>query len=283
MDISTYILPVETSIYGVSYYKIIIMKCMIKIESKTNEKIKVLKKLHLKKYRDKFSLFFVENFKIIRDGLESGICFKELFVSEEFLFKHEDELKLLTKHFNGQYYLITRAVNKEISLLDNPSGIYAVYGKKKKEIDLSKNIVYLNGVSDPGNLGTIIRTALAFDYYNIVVDEQCADVYNPKTIQASKDSIFKVNVVQDKNLKILELIKKEMKIYTADMGGSESVADIKKLDKSCLIFGSEAHGISDEIKKISDGSVGIKINKKIESLNVAIAAGILLYDISKKI
>ncbi len=148
---------------------------------------------------------------------------------------------------------------------------------------MSKDIVYLNGVSDPGNLGTIIRTALAFDYYNIVVDEQCADVYNPKTIQASKDSIFKVNIAQDEKLKTLELIKKEMKVYAADMGGSENVANLKKLDKSCLVFGSEAHGISDEIKKISDGSVGIKINKKIESLNVAIATGILLYDIRKKI
>lgn len=254
----------------------------IEITSTNNDKIKSLRKLNQKKYRKETGRFFIENAVIIDDALKSGLQFESLYVSNKFAEKNKDTLKkILQNSFIKEYYMIKDSIYGTFSNLDTPPGICAVYKKIQKPIGYSSHIIYLNGINDPGNLGAIIRSALAFGLSNLVVDENCADLYNYKTLQAAKDSIFKLSISSDKDYHILKEIKSRMKIYSTRMQDAETIDVLKKSKFFCLVLGSEAHGVSKEIQEMSDGFIKIKINKEIESLNVASAAAILFYEISK--
>jgi len=255
----------------------------IEIISTDNDKIKSLRKLNQKKYRNETGRFFIENAVIINDALKSGIQFESLFISNKFIEKSNDALeKILQKSSVKGYFLIKDSIYETFSNLDTPPGICAVYKKIQKPIDYNSHIIYLNGINDPGNLGTILRTALAFGLNNIVVDEDCADIYNYKTLQAAKDSIFKLNISSDENFHILKEIKSKMKIYSTWLAGGDQIEKIKDQKKVCLVLGNETRGVSREIRDLSDGFIKIKISSEMESLNVASAAAIFFYEISKK-
>ncbi|MBU0598125.1 RNA methyltransferase [Patescibacteria group bacterium] len=252
------------------------------LTSSDNEKIKSLRKLNQKKYRLESRRFFIENAKIINDALSSGTVFESLFITENFAEKNKAWLdKILSQAKTTQYYLITDSINATFSNLDTPPGIGAVYKKIERPIKYNSHIVYLNGINDPGNLGTILRSALAFGIKNIVLDEACADVYNFKTLQAAKDSIFKLNISFDKNYLELKKIKSAMKVYSTKMDNAVSMKSMKQDDKFCLVLGSEAHGVSQAIQDLSDGFVKIDIRQDMESLNVASAAAIFFYEMSQ--
>ncbi len=253
---------------------------VLEITSKNNLKIKSLKQLRQKKYRDKFGKFFVENAVIIRDALKAGIFFESLFVSKDFIEKNKEKFNfILSRAKIKKYYLINEKINKSFSNLDTASGICAVYPKKEKRIDFAKPVIYLNGINDPGNLGTILRSSLAFDLKNIVVDEKCADVYSPKTISAAKDALFKLNIVFDKNLKIYNQIKEKMKIFSTRLEKSDTPDILKSEKLFCIVLGSESRGVDKKLWETSDAFIKIQISKEIESLNVASAAAIIFYEI----
>jgi TrmH family RNA methyltransferase len=252
---------------------------MKKITSTSNEKIKHLKKLGNKKYRDKTGEFLVENLRIIYDVFQNRFKPKELFICEELLNKKDERLEYILDKF-VDYFIIDNKVNKYYSSLVTPSGISAVYEQVERKINFDSIVVYLNNVSDPGNLGSILRTALAFNIENIVVDGGCVDIYNSKTISSAKDAILKLNIEQDKKLDIFYKIKDKMKIYSTRMDGGASIKNIKD-KKFCLVFGNEANGVSEEILKLSDAFVSIEMSDKIESLNVGVSAGILFNEIFK--
>ncbi len=254
----------------------------LEIISRDNPKIKFLKQLRQKKYRDKFEKFFVENAVIICDALESKFFFESLFVTENFIEKNKEKFDFILKHTKAnEYYLISEKINKSFSSLDTAPGICAIYHKKNKEIDFTNPIVYLNGINDPGNLGTILRSALAFDLENIIVDEKCADIYNSKTINASRDAIFKLNIIFDKNLEIFSQIKEKMKIFSTRIEQSNTLDILKNEKIFCLIVGSESHGVEKKLQKMSDAYVRIEMGRKIESLNVASASAIIFYELYK--
>lgn len=254
----------------------------IEIISRNNPKVKFLKQLQQKKYRDKFEKFFVENAVLICDALESEFFFESLFVTEDFIKKNKEKFDFILNHTNAkEYYLISEKINRSFSNLDTTSGICAIYHKKRKEINFSQPIIYLNGINDPGNLGTILRSALAFDLKNIVIDEKCADIYNPKTISASKDAIFKLNIIFDKNLEIFNQVKEKMKIFSTRIEKSDTLDILKNEKLFCIIIGSESHGVDKELQKMSNACVRIEMNKEIESLNVASASAIIFYEIYK--
>jgi TrmH family RNA methyltransferase len=249
-----------------------------KIVSKENEKIKLLKKLAQKKYREQTGKFIVENFVTIYDAVLAGFDFESLFITDEFLQKNNEKLEqIFQKTKIKNYFLIDEIINQQFSELENPSGICAVFKQKESQIDFAKTIVYLNSVKDPGNLGTIIRSAVAFGLENIVLDEHCADLYNPKTISAVKNAIFEINISFDKNLEVLKKINRELKIFSTSLDGDRGLEVLKKEKNFCIVFGDEAHGVSQEITQLSDDLIKINISPKIESLNVAITAGIVFY------
>lgn len=250
------------------------------ITSPQNSQIKLLEKLNAKKYRHELGLFPVENLTIILDALKAGFDFEALFVTEEFADKREEELKYIQENSQAEnYYLINSKLNKIYSNLDTPSGITAIYKFIDKKADKS-SVLYLNGVSDPGNLGTIMRSALAFGFVNLVLDNTCVDVYNSKVINAAKDAIFKLNIFEDKTGKWL--IDTKLPVYATSSYLGESIRDLKPAKNFCLVLGSESHGVSPEIIKLAKKCIKIEISSQMESLNVATAAAILLYELSKK-
>lgn len=250
-----------------------------KISSQDNEQIKFLKKLGQKKYRLEEKKFIVENYAIIHDALVHGFDFESIFITEEFAKKQVEKLAFLNeKSKNKICYLIDDKLNKKFSKLDCPSGIAAVYTQRQSQIDLLLNTVYLNGISDPGNVGTILRTALAFGFKNIIVDNGCAEIYNPKTISAAKDAIFKLNIFEDTNNDWLCDNYKNYQIVVADSNAVKTTKDFLQNTKLCLVLGSESHGVNKEIVGIADDVIKINISSEIESLNVASAAAILLYN-----
>jgi len=226
------------------------------ITSKDNDKIKFLRKLNNKKFRKLNDKFLVENLIIIEDAQKAGDDFVELFVTHDFIKKNRDRFESITK--NSGYFLIDHKINKSFSNLDTPSGICAVYEKPRIKIDLKQSLVYLNKISDPGNLGTILRSALAFDFNNIVIDEYCADLYNPKTVSAARDAIFKLNIDFDENASLIKEIKKKMAIIVTSLQGDIEVENLRK-EKSCLVFGNEVSGVDQEILELADKKVKIKI------------------------
>lgn len=257
---------------------------IIEIESKDSNKIKELRKLGLKKYRKKTGMFIVENFKIIQDGLENNFYFEDIIVTKSFLAKNEDELKrIVEKNNNLDVFLIADKLNKAFSALETPSGVCAVYNNIEKEINLNKSIVYLNGINDPGNLGTILRSALALGIENVVLDETCVDLYNSKTIQAAKDAIFKLNIVFDENRKIAREIKEKMAMYVTNVEKGEDVSLVfQPQNKACIVLGNESLGVSKDLEEMADKFINIKTTSKIESLNVAISAGIIFHELFKR-
>lgn len=246
------------------------------ITSVGNEKIKYLKKLGVKRFREERGEFLAENIKIIYDALISGIKPVSVFITDELLQSGNEMVDHVAEQVED-LFVISKNVNKAFSSFATVSGIAAVFKVNEKNIDLDSKIVYLNGISDPGNLGTILRTSLAFGIKNIVVDEDCADIYNPKTIHAAKDSIFKMNIAHDKSMKVLNEIKSKMKIYATSLEKGIDVKDLPFVDKCAVVFGNESNGVSKEILDLSDDFIKINMSGEIESLNVAISAGIVLY------
>jgi len=249
---------------------------MISIESKDNKKIKHLRKLNNKKYRDEYSEFLVENWTTIKDAFQDGYKFKQIFITNEFLEKNKPEIE---KMLVEETYLINERINESFSNLKTASGICAVYDKLDNKINLKKSIIYLNAISDPGNLGTILRSALAFNFKNIILDENCVDLYNYKVINASKDAVFKLNIEIDKNLKILKQIKDKIKIFSTRLEKSNGLDILKKEKIFCLVLGNESHGVSKEIQKLSDAFIKINMEDEIESLNVSSVAAIIFHQI----
>ncbi len=251
-----------------------------KITSRDNPKIKFLRQLQQKKYRDKFGKFVVENAVIIGDALKAGIFFESIFVTQDFINKHKEKYEEICGQAKvKEYYLIDEKTNESFSSLITAPGICAVYSKIEREINYTTPIIYLNGINDPGNMGTILRSALAFGLKNIVMDEGCADPYNPKTITAAKDAIFKLNIALDSDLKILKKIAERMKIFSTRLEHSHTLDILKNEKIFCLVLGSEAHGVNKPIQAISDDFIKIEMGKEMESLNAASAAAIIFYEI----
>lgn len=253
---------------------------ILEITSKDNAKIKILKQLGQKKYRDEARKFLVENAVIIHDAVKAGISFDAIFFTKDFINKDKEKFDfIIEKSGVSEYYLIDEKINKSFSALDTAPGIAAVYSKPEREIELARPVIYLNAINDPGNLGTILRSALAFGLKDIVIDERSADVYNPKTINAAKDAIFKLNIAFDKDLEVLKKIKNKMPVYATRLEESEGLEILKKEKLFCVVMGSESHGVDKAIQALSDGFIRIPMSGEIESLNVGVSAAIVFYEI----
>lgn len=237
------------------------------INSESNEKYKYLNKLKKKKYRKKFNSFIVESIKIVEQIPDDFEC--------EFVFVNEDMKDYKT---DFKKIVFSNKLFDKLSLLENPEGVSALLKiKKAKEISSDK-ILLLDHMQDPGNLGTIIRSAEAFSFKDIILVNNCVDLYNEKTIRASMGSIFRLNFLE---LNIDDLKKiKDYKLILADMNG-KSVDYYKSCDKIILAIGNEANGISKSLRDLSNDFVSIKMDGKIESLNAAIAASILMNNFSQ--
>ena len=226
--------------------------------------IRFLKSLALKKNRIKYNKIVVEGTKTIKEFIDSKYKLDQLYSLDS------------KKINNFQPEIITKSQLKSISSQKTPNGTLAVFNIADKSIQDSSFYVVLDNISDPGNLGTIIRTCEWFGINQIICSNNSVDCYNPKVIQSSMGSLSRVNIIYTDILKFLQ--SKNLPIYAADIEG-QKIGKSKISDKCIWLFGSESHGISQKIKKLVDISFTIpKYNQdvKTESLNLATSLAIIL-------
>lgn len=241
----------------------------MEITSLDNQLVKKIASLHKKKFRDEYELFFIEGMKSIKEAINFNQEIEYILYSPDMV---EYDLDI-------EGIEVSKEILCKISDTVTPQGIIAVCKIKEEKIDVlkgKKKIVYLDKVQDPGNVGTIIRTADAFGIDCVVLSKECADIYSPKVVRSTMGSIFHLPVIRDVGVE--ELKKLNMKIYSSSLDGDE---EFKIEDNSILVIGNEGNGISEETKEITDEFIKIRMPGNAESLNASIAAGILMYEFTK--
>lgn len=240
------------------------------ITSLTNNKIKEVSKLKEKKYRNITNTFLIEGINLVLEAEKKGLL-KEVFALED---------SNITTNTNITY--VTKEVMKKISTTDSIPTVVGVSYKKKEE-EVGSRILILDNIQDPGNLGTIIRSSKAFNINTIVLSTKTVDMYNPKVLRATEGTIFHTNIIVRELEPFIQSLKKDnYKIYGTKVDKGSNVKDINIPLKYALIMGSEGNGINNNIIKLCDDYLYIKMNKEVESLNVAIATSILLYEMDGK-
>ena len=234
-----------------------------------NEHIKEIKKLNNKKYRDLNGKFIIEGKHLVEEAIKNNLV-EEVLLLEG----NNEKYDVKTNYVNGK-------VMKYITELDNPSKIIGICHKKNDKIQ-GNHILILDDIQDPGNLGTIIRSAVAFNIDTIILSKTGVDLYNSKVLRSTQGMIFNINiVVSDIKEEILKLKNDNYKILTTNVEGGKLVKSIEKNQKFAIIIGNEGKGVSKEIKELSDEYIYIEMNKKCESLNAAVATSIILYELSR--
>ena len=181
---------------------------------------------------------------------------------------------------------VTEKVFSGITDVTNPQGILAVIEKNTdiNEIDYNQNLfLVLDNIQDPGNVGTILRTADSINLKQIIVSKGTADCYNPKVVRSTMGAIFRVKVIECEDLKkvVKEMKKRKIKVYATDLQTDKSIYDVD-YKKSAIVIGNEANGVSKELLEIADEKIRIPMIGKTESLNAAVATGIILYEVVRK-
>lgn len=181
---------------------------------------------------------------------------------------------------------VTEKVFSGITDVTNPQGILAVIGKNTdiNEIDYNQNLfLVLDNIQDPGNMGTILRTADSINLKQIIVSKGTADCYNPKVVRSTMGAIFRVKVIECEDLKkvVKEMKKRKIKVYATDLQTDKSIYDVD-YKKSAIVIGNEANGVSKGLLEIADEKIRIPMIGKTESLNAAVATGIILYEVVRK-
>ena len=237
------------------------------IESINNEQIKEIRKLKEKKYRDETNLFLVEGDHLVKEAYKAGYL-KKLIVTEDIY------------DFDVEKLLVTDKVINSISDLNNVK-VIGVCSKISSELNLDKNILILDGIQDPGNLGTIIGSCVAFDIDNLVLSNECVDLYNSKVIRSTQGMIFNMNIIYGDLLEIIPSLRDNgYMILGTNVNNGIDVRSIKT-DKFALVMGNEGQGVKQEIQDMCDKNLYIKMNPDCESLNVGVATSILLYEINR--
>jgi TrmH family RNA methyltransferase len=249
----------------------------------SKNKYKYYSALLRKKIRDKERKFIAEGFKTVIEGLESGYSCETVFVTDEF--------ESLNNKFPSKYDIEIETVSQyefnKIADTVSPQGVAAVfnYPAQTDPEEISDDlIVCLENISDPGNLGTIIRNCDWFGIKEVLLSINCTDIYNPKTIRASMGSIFHVNIYSEIELPafLSTYKKKKYDLLCADKEG-ENLYTFPKKKKNIIILSSESHGPSTEVISLSDYRITIPGYGKAESLNVASASAVILSRLTEKL
>lgn len=260
------------------------------INSKSNSKVKFVKSLNEKKYRQKENAFYIEGIKVVSEvldiNLKNKINLKYLYICKQILENANGGNELLQKieKYNNKLniYNIDADTFKYMTDTVTPQGVLAVIEIPKYNISecLNNDIIVLDKLQDLGNIGTIVRTANAFNINTILCMQGSADIYSPKGIRSTMASILKTKIIyfSDYN-EIFKILKNNgYNIIGTSLKGKKFLNQLNlKITKNCFCMGSEANGISLELEKMCDTLIKIPIENTVESLNVAIASGIILY------
>ncbi|MDQ0208069.1 TrmH family RNA methyltransferase [Alkalicoccobacillus murimartini] len=247
---------------------------MKRIDSSKNELIKQWKKLHKKRGREKSGQFLIEGHHLIEEALRAGIEVHAMIMTEEVILPSSwvvDEGKLV---------LTTTSVMKELCETESPQGVAAICSLPT-DTDLSPQLgkyLLIDRVQDPGNIGTLIRTADAVGLDGVILEKGSVDIYNSKVVRASQGSIFHVPIVKGDLLEWIHEFKRVgVPVFGTALEQASSYSAIQPQKNFALILGNEGEGVNKELLDNSDQNLYIPIYGQAESLNVSVAAGILLY------
>jgi len=240
------------------------------ITSVDNKKIKKYASLKNSKNRYSEKLFLVEGMHLCEEAYKSGMLIDILVLEDT----------KLTFDYDKEITYVSMNVLKKVSNLVNPNIIGICKIIDNKEIS-GNHLLILDDVRDPGNLGTIIRSSKAFNVDTIILSTNSVDIYNDKVLRSTEGMIFNMNIVYSDLESIIPKLKSDgYTILGTDVKSGVDVRDIN-ISKYALIMGNEGNGVSENIKKLCDKNLYIKMNKGCESLNVAVATSILLYEINR--
>ncbi len=246
------------------------------ISSKSNERIKRIAELKEKKFRKQSGNYIVEGRKMVKEAYFCGKEIMTLIGTESALNDLSAELGVEVSSVFKDVLTVSDAVIKFVSDSVTPQGIAAVLKMENERGKPNRSSVLLDGISDPGNMGTIIRTMAATG-----VDElyliNCCDPYSPKAVRASMSGIYFVKIHEIEISDVAELFS-EVPLLVADMGG-ESVYGFTPPEKYCLVIGGEANGVSETLKRAADKIIAVPMDEKIESLNAGVSLALILYEL----
>lgn len=237
------------------------------VTSLDNKRIKNFSKLLNKKYRDEEGKFLVEGEHLVEEAYKAGVLL-EIIKCEDYIGEYDVPTTL-----------VTYEVIKKLSNTQSPQRIIGVC-KKLEEKEIGNKVLILEDLQDPGNLGTIIRSSVAFNVDTIIVSNNTVDMYNDKVIRSSEGMLFHVNIIKRdiKNV-IDELHNNGYTLYGTKVDGGTNIKDVQVPNKFAVIMGNEGAGVSDDTLDKCDKYLYIPMNNNCESLNVGVATSIILYEL----
>lgn len=253
-----------------------------RIEAADNQKLKLVRKLRQKKHRDSLGKFIIEGINLLEEACDRNADIDFVIASEDFdssrLYRIKDSI--------GEWYIVSREMYEKLSDAENGSGVMAVVSRNKdyeeilSEINSSDNILVLDRVQDPGNIGTMIRTAVAAGYKAIMLIKGSADVYSPKVLRATAGMIFDIPLLfsNDASEAVDILHGLGLRVCVTEPEASTPYFEAELSKGIALVIGNEGRGISDEFGRMADERITLPMEGTIESLNAAVAAAIIMYE-----
>lgn len=240
------------------------------ITSLNNPTIKEISKLKNKKYRDLTNTYLVEGDHLVEEAYKNNLLIKIILLEDAIC------------NYDIEKIYVTKEVMKKLTELDTPNKIIGIV-KKNTPLPIGNKILILDNIQDPGNLGTIIRSSVAFDIDTIVLSPNTVDIYNPKVIRSTQGMIFYTNIITLELKEFINEIKtKNYTIFGTNVRNGKNIKEITLPEKFALVLGNEGQGVSKEIESLCDDNIYIKMSSKCESLNVSVATSILLYEVYNK-
>ena len=242
----------------------------IEIASVQNDLVKFAVKLQNSRFRKSQKLIFADGQKTIQGFIDDGIVFDYFFIKKGCQINNN-----LKTH---KLVYVTDEILKKITTTKSPCDVAGII--KEKEINTKifynlNKIALIENIKDAGNLGTIIRSAVAFGIDGIILFDDCVDLYNSKTIRATAQNIFKIPIITTKDINFIIDLKKTHKLISTVVDSKNNLFNYKFEDKFMIAFGSEADGLSDKIVNLSDEKLSIPMENDVESINLAICASIV--------
>lgn len=233
----------------------------MEITSVNNKLIKETTKLHKKKYRDESNLFLMEGYHLYEEAKSHGVI-QTVFT--------------IDRSIKGENVIyVTDIILQKLSQSKSPQGIVTVCEKVNKK-DITDNVLILEKIQDPGNLGTLLRSALGFGFNTVVLDNTC-DLYNEKVIRSTQGNLFKLNIIEMSTLDFMNTYPHT--VYGTAMEGSD-LDQINTKGQIAIVLGNEGSGVSSEVLQKTDKNITIQTN--IESLNVGVAGSIIMHYVHRK-
>ena len=252
------------------------------ITSKDNDIVKHIRKLKEKKYREESGEFIIEGIKLIEEAINEKANIDKIIICDDCNLEGAiyNELKYEIAKLDCIY--VSEKIFNLISDVKTPQGIMAIVKKdnKKQEIRFDENLtLILDNIQDPGNMGTILRTADSLNLKQVIISKGSSDIYSPKVVRSTMGAIFRINIIESDDLlkTIKELKKHKINIVVTSLDTNDSIYDIN-YNKSAIVIGNEANGVSKEIQEIADKKVKIPMLGKTESLNASVATAVILYE-----